>query len=218
MGPPLSDLSTELPAACKTGNPFVLFSVKCCTHAFARLIISVAFSARIGYLSIAFPFDNYDDPRCMKCIRGGTVRLVCSQNCKDHVINCSIASILHECISPRVARGKTKGNKNKSATSKLQISNLPKLGISSRDFYRVREESKSSLLYHSDNWLSFAGSSSRMAVMQLINLGITQVLVKLLVNLQHADSISSEVLTQEVLWLLGQVRQSLVPLTQFRST
>lgn len=44
-----------------------------------------------------------------------------------------------------------------------------------------------------------------MAVMQLINLGITQVLVKLLVNLQHADTISSEVLTQEVLWLLGQV-------------
>ncbi|XP_043526563.1 cytosolic carboxypeptidase 1-like isoform X4 [Frieseomelitta varia] len=89
------------------------------------------------------------------------------ENCKDHVINCSIASILHECISPRVARGKTKGNKNKSATR----------------------------------------SSSRMAVMQLINLGITQVLVKLLVNLQHADSISSEVLTQEVLWLLGQIAQ-----------
>lgn len=52
-----------------------------------------------------------------------------------------------------------------------------------------------------------------MAVMQLINLGITQVLVKLLVNLQHADSISSEVLTQEVLWLLGQVRKSVVPLS-----
>lgn len=45
-----------------------------------------------------------------------------------------------------------------------------------------------------------------MAVMQLINLGITQVLVKLLISLQHADSISSEVLTQEVLWILGQVR------------
>ncbi|XP_043591369.1 cytosolic carboxypeptidase 1-like isoform X1 [Bombus pyrosoma] len=89
------------------------------------------------------------------------------ENCKDHVINCSIASILHECISPRVAKGKTKGNKNKSATR----------------------------------------SSSRMAVMQLINLGITQVLVKLLVNLQHADTISSEVLTQEVLWLLGQIAQ-----------
>lgn len=56
-----------------------------------------------------------------------------------------------------------------------------------------------------------------MAVMQLINLGITQVLVKLLVNLQHADTISSEVLTQEVLWLLGQVTTSSFPL-QFRST
>ncbi|XP_017875220.1 cytosolic carboxypeptidase 1-like isoform X2 [Ceratina calcarata] len=89
------------------------------------------------------------------------------ENCKDHVINCSIASILHECISLRAAKGKTKGNKNKSATK----------------------------------------SSSRMAVMQLINLGITQVLVKLLVNLQHADTISSEVLTQEVLWLLSQVAQ-----------
>lgn len=52
-----------------------------------------------------------------------------------------------------------------------------------------------------------------MAVMQLINLGITQVLVKLLVNLQHADTISSEVLTQEVLWLLGQVRHRSFPLT-----
>ncbi|KOC68252.1 Cytosolic carboxypeptidase 1 [Habropoda laboriosa] len=89
------------------------------------------------------------------------------ENCKDHVINCSIASILHECISPRVAKGKTKGSKNKSATR----------------------------------------SSSRMAVMQLINLGVTQVLVKLLVNLQHADTISSEVLTQELLWILGQVAQ-----------
>lgn len=56
-----------------------------------------------------------------------------------------------------------------------------------------------------------------MAVMQLINLGITQVLVKLLVNLQHADTISSEVLTQEVLWLLGQVTISSFPL-QFHST
>lgn len=44
-----------------------------------------------------------------------------------------------------------------------------------------------------------------MAVMHLINLGITQVLVKLLINLQHSDTISSEVLAQEVLWLLGQV-------------
>lgn len=52
-----------------------------------------------------------------------------------------------------------------------------------------------------------------MAVMQLINLGITQVLVKLLVNLQHADTISSEVLTQEVLWLLGQVIYIVLPFT-----
>ncbi|XP_015435458.1 PREDICTED: cytosolic carboxypeptidase 1-like isoform X1 [Dufourea novaeangliae] len=89
------------------------------------------------------------------------------ENCKDHVVNYSIAGILHECISPRIAKGKTKGNKNKSATK----------------------------------------SSSRMAVTQLINLGITQVLVKLLINLQHADTISSEVLTQEVLWILGQVVQ-----------
>lgn len=47
-----------------------------------------------------------------------------------------------------------------------------------------------------------------MAVMQLINLGITQALIKLLVNLQHTDSISSEALTREVLWLLGQVRDT----------
>ncbi|XP_076245473.1 cytosolic carboxypeptidase 1 isoform X2 [Calliopsis andreniformis] len=89
------------------------------------------------------------------------------ENCKDHVINCSIAGILHECISPRASKGKMKGNKNKSATK----------------------------------------SSSRMAVMQLINLGITQVLVKLLISLQHADTVSSEVLTQEALWILGQVAQ-----------
>lgn len=49
------------------------------------------------------------------------------------------------------------------------------------------------------------GTSSRMAVIQLINLGITQVLVKLLINLQHADTITSEVLTQDILWILGQV-------------
>jgi len=44
-----------------------------------------------------------------------------------------------------------------------------------------------------------------MAVIQLINLGITQVLVKLLINLQYADSIMIEVLTQDILWILGQV-------------
>ncbi|XP_076636128.1 cytosolic carboxypeptidase 1 isoform X2 [Colletes latitarsis] len=95
------------------------------------------------------------------------------ENCKDHVINYSIACIIHKCISPTYTRAKSKGNKNKSAT----------------------------------NFLSIAESSSRMAVMQLINLGITQVLLKLLINLQHADTISSEVLTQEVLWILGQVAQ-----------
>ncbi|XP_054005382.1 cytosolic carboxypeptidase 1-like isoform X2 [Hylaeus anthracinus] len=89
------------------------------------------------------------------------------ENCKDHVINYSVACIIHECISPRFTRGKSKGNKNKSATK----------------------------------------SSSRTTVMQLINLGITQVLLKLLINLQHADTISSEVLTQEVLWILGQIAQ-----------
>ncbi|XP_076178312.1 cytosolic carboxypeptidase 1 isoform X2 [Ptiloglossa arizonensis] len=89
------------------------------------------------------------------------------ENCKDHMINYSIACIIHECISPRFTRGKSKGNKTKSATK----------------------------------------SSSRMAVMQLINLGITQVLLKLLINLQHADTISSEVLTQEVLWILSQIAQ-----------
>lgn len=40
------------------------------------------------------------------------------------MINYSIASILHECISPRNAKGKTKGNKNKSATSKETIFNF----------------------------------------------------------------------------------------------
>ncbi|XP_011632077.1 cytosolic carboxypeptidase 1-like isoform X2 [Pogonomyrmex barbatus] len=91
------------------------------------------------------------------------------ENCKDHVANCSIAGILHECISPRVTKSKSKerGSKNKNTTR----------------------------------------TSSRMAVIQLINLGITQVLVKLLINLQHADSITSEVLTQEILWILGQVAQ-----------
>ncbi|KAG7201176.1 hypothetical protein KM043_003967 [Ampulex compressa] len=84
------------------------------------------------------------------------------ENSKDHVANCSIAGILHECISPRVTKGKSKGSK---------------------------------------------GSSSRMAVVQLINLGITQVLAKLITNLQHADTITSEVLLQEVLWILGQVAQ-----------
>lgn len=49
------------------------------------------------------------------------------------------------------------------------------------------------------------GTSSRMAVIQLINLGITQVLVKLLINLQHADTITNEMLTQDVLCILGQV-------------
>lgn len=44
-----------------------------------------------------------------------------------------------------------------------------------------------------------------MAVIQLINLGITQVLVKLLINLQHADTITNEMLTQDILSILGQV-------------
>ncbi|XP_072752591.1 cytosolic carboxypeptidase 1 isoform X2 [Anoplolepis gracilipes] len=91
------------------------------------------------------------------------------ENCKDHVVNCSIISILHECITVRVSKGKSKerASKNKSTTR----------------------------------------TSSRMAVIQLINLGITQVLVKLLINLQHADTITSEGLTQDILWILGQVAQ-----------
>ncbi|XP_076379522.1 cytosolic carboxypeptidase 1 isoform X3 [Megalopta genalis] len=88
------------------------------------------------------------------------------KNCKDHAINYSIASILHECIASRIPKGKTKGPKNKSTKS-----------------------------------------SSRMAVMQLVNLGITQALVKLLINLQHAETVSTEVLTQEVVWILSQVAQ-----------
>ncbi|XP_029675008.1 cytosolic carboxypeptidase 1-like isoform X2 [Formica exsecta] len=91
------------------------------------------------------------------------------ENCKDHVVNCSITGILRECISPRVFKGKSKekASKNKNTTR----------------------------------------TSSRMAVIQLINLGITQVLVKLLITLQHADTITSEVLTQDILWILGQVAQ-----------
>ncbi|KAK2583820.1 hypothetical protein KPH14_009718 [Odynerus spinipes] len=50
-------------------------------------------------------------------------------------------------------------------------------------------------------------SSNRMAVIQLINLGITQVLAKLLMNYQHIDNIATEIFMQEVLWLLGQVAQ-----------
>ncbi|KAF7391837.1 hypothetical protein HZH68_011380 [Vespula germanica] len=89
------------------------------------------------------------------------------ENSKDYMLNCSIAGILHECISPKITKGKSKGSKNKNATR----------------------------------------NSNRMAVIQLINSGITQVLVKLLMNLQHMDSISSEVLVQEVLWILGQICQ-----------
>ncbi|XP_014480717.1 PREDICTED: cytosolic carboxypeptidase 1-like isoform X2 [Dinoponera quadriceps] len=95
--------------------------------------------------------------------------IVALENCKDHVADCSIAGILHECISPRASRSKSKkkGSKNKSATR----------------------------------------TSSRMAVIQLVNLGITQVLVKLLINLQHADTITNEMLTQDILCILGQVAQ-----------
>ncbi|XP_043505081.1 cytosolic carboxypeptidase 4-like isoform X1 [Polistes fuscatus] len=50
-------------------------------------------------------------------------------------------------------------------------------------------------------------SSSRIAVIQLINLGITQVLVKNLMNIQNQDSPIVDVLMQEVLWILGQISQ-----------
>lgn len=44
-GPHRTSCLRGLPAACKTGNPFVPFSLKCCTHAEQRIIISVAFCA-----------------------------------------------------------------------------------------------------------------------------------------------------------------------------
>lgn len=44
-----------------------------------------------------------------------------------------------------------------------------------------------------------------MALSKLINLGGTEVLIKHLINSQHADPVMIEVLVQEVLWLLGQV-------------
>ncbi|KAI4501431.1 hypothetical protein M0802_003308 [Mischocyttarus mexicanus] len=86
---------------------------------------------------------------------------------KDLVVIYSIAAILHECIIPKVTKGKSKGSKTKSATK----------------------------------------SSSRTAVIQLINLGITQVLVKNLMNIQNQDSPIVDVLMQEVLWILGQISQ-----------
>lgn len=70
-------------------------------------------------------------------------------------------------------------------------------------------DQSSPLLDRSPNLLSFTESSNRL--IQLVNLGITQVLVKLLINVQHADTIPSEVLAHEVLWLLGQVS---IPLLQ----
>ncbi|XP_043280030.1 cytosolic carboxypeptidase 1-like isoform X2 [Venturia canescens] len=87
--------------------------------------------------------------------------------CRDNVTSCSIAAILHECISPRVPKLKSKGAKLRSSPNK----------------------------------------GSRNAIMQLINLGGTQVLMKQLANSQHADSIMTEVLIQEILWILGQVAQ-----------
>lgn len=92
-----------------------------------RIIISVAFCANRKSLE-SFEL-RLHQPNCY-IIRDNTLKSLIylvnfvPQNCKDHVINYSIASILHECISPRNAKGKTKGNKNKSATSKETIFNF----------------------------------------------------------------------------------------------
>ncbi|XP_063994671.1 cytosolic carboxypeptidase 1-like isoform X3 [Diachasmimorpha longicaudata] len=48
---------------------------------------------------------------------------------------------------------------------------------------------------------------SRATINQLISSGGTQVLIKLLMNSQYTDSLMCEVLTQEVLWILGQIAQ-----------
>lgn len=50
-------------------------------------------------------------------------------------------------------------------------------------------------------------TNSRLALSKLISLGGTEVLIKLLINSQHADPVMIEVLVQEVLWLLGQIAQ-----------
>ncbi|XP_046628639.1 cytosolic carboxypeptidase 1-like isoform X4 [Neodiprion virginianus] len=88
-------------------------------------------------------------------------------SCKDNVANCSVAGILHECISPRIGKAKSSGSKNRSA---------------------IR-------------------NNSRLAISQLINLGGTQVLIRLLNALQHRETIMTEVLVQELLRILGQVAQ-----------
>ncbi|XP_046628636.1 cytosolic carboxypeptidase 1-like isoform X1 [Neodiprion virginianus] len=89
------------------------------------------------------------------------------ESCKDNVANCSVAGILHECISPRIGKAKSSGSKNRSA---------------------IR-------------------NNSRLAISQLINLGGTQVLIRLLNALQHRETIMTEVLVQELLRILGQVAQ-----------
>ncbi|XP_046491562.1 cytosolic carboxypeptidase 1 isoform X4 [Neodiprion pinetum] len=88
-------------------------------------------------------------------------------SCKDNVANCSVAGILHECISPKIGKAKSSGSKNRSA---------------------IR-------------------NNSRLAISQLINLGGTQVLIRLLNALQHRETIMTEVLVQELLRILGQVAQ-----------
>lgn len=104
-------------------NSFVPFSVKRCTHAEQRIIISVAFCANRKSLDRSSLV--YTSRLTLYIIRdtlkSNLFHKLCFQNCKDHVINYSIACILHECISPRNAKGKTKGNKNKSATSNFSF-------------------------------------------------------------------------------------------------
>ncbi|XP_044006986.1 cytosolic carboxypeptidase 1-like isoform X3 [Aphidius gifuensis] len=89
------------------------------------------------------------------------------ETCRDNASNCSIAGILHECISPRLLKIGTKGTKKKNSKK----------------------------------------SSSRLTIQQIINTGGTQILLKLLLNSQHTDTITSEILVQELLWILGQIAQ-----------
>ncbi|XP_066585231.1 cytosolic carboxypeptidase 1-like isoform X3 [Prorops nasuta] len=97
------------------------------------------------------------------------------ENSKDFVANSNIAGILHECISPRLI----KSGKPKGSKNKNSSSNF--------------------------NFKALKKSNRRLAITQLINLGITQILIKLLINLLHSDSITTDVLMQEILWILGQI-------------
>lgn len=50
------------------------------------------------------------------------------QNCRDHVVCCSIVGILRECILPRgKSKSKSKRSKNKSTTSKKEGIFVPRI-------------------------------------------------------------------------------------------